>query len=293
MMEKVTLKLTATAAAYARKDTPKEKKLQAARGDIALSTGDLATLLFFLCHDPDPEVSGAAMKSLRDLSEPQLLVIAESAGTHPKILDMLARLHYHKQAIAAKIASHPETDSRTLSFLVEMQPGIAENPLPAPEPDMTETETAEMDEIDEVDEESEAFKTKFQLSKKMEIPEKIKMALIGDKEWRTLMLKDTNNQVSISVLKNPRITDPEILALIKSNTQNEEMLRIICLNKDWIKNYQIRKALIYNCKTPLQTALRFLATLTDKDLSVLAKSRNITSVISTQARKLFLNKKRS
>src|SRR5664279_3726399 len=107
MAEKITLKLTAAAAAYVRKDTPKETKLQAARGEVAVSSGDLGTLLFFLGHDPDPEVRGAAIKSLRDLSEPQLLAIADSADTHPKILDMLARLHYPKPAVAAKLADHP------------------------------------------------------------------------------------------------------------------------------------------------------------------------------------------
>jgi len=296
MAEKVTLKLSPAAAAYIRQDTPKETKLQAARGDVAVSTRDLGTLLFFLGHDPDPEVRSVAIKSMRDLPEPQLLVIADSADTHPKILDMLARLHYSKQAVAAKLAAHPELESRTLAFLGEMQPEKIDNPLRAPEPDMDEMEdpdAAEMEEIDEVDEESEHFKSKFQLSMKMEIPEKIKMALIGDKEWRTLMLKDSNNLVSTSVLKNPRISEPEILAVIKTNTNNEEVLRIICRNKEWIKNYQIRKALVLNCKTPLPISIRLLSTLTDKDIGMLAKSRNIPTVISTQARKLFLNKKRS
>jgi hypothetical protein len=209
---------------------------------------------------------------------------------------MLARFHYSKQAIATKLASHPGIEDQTLAFLVEMRPEIAENPLCEPEPEMPEAldpDEVEMDEIDEVDEESEQFKSKFQLSMKMEIPEKMKMALIGDKEWRTLMLKDSNNLVSTSVLKNPRITDPEILNIIKTNTNNEEILRIICRNKEWVKIYQIRKALVQNCKTPLQIAIRFLPTLTDKDLAVLAKSKNISSVISTQARKLILNKKRS
>jgi hypothetical protein len=296
MAEKVTLKLSAAAAAYVRQDTPKEMKLQAAGGDVAVSTGDLVTLLFFLGHDPEPEVRGAAIKSLRALSEPQLLAVAGSADTHPKILDMLARLHFTKQAVTAKLAAHPGIESKTLAFLADMRPEKTGNPLPAPVPDTGDAEdpdAAEMEEVDEVDEESEHFKTKFQLSMKMEIPEKIKMALIGDKEWRTLMLKDSNNLVSTSVLKNPRITEPEILNVIKTNTNNEEVLRIICRNKEWIKNYQVRKALVLNCKTPLQTSLRLLATLTEKDVGMLAKSRNISSVISTQARKIFLNKKRS
>jgi len=297
MAEKVSLKLSAAAAAYVRPDTPKETKLLAARGEVALSAGDLATIFFFLGHDTDPEVRGAAIKSFRDLSEPHLITIAESADTHPKILDTLARLHYLKPAVAAKLAAHPGIESQTLAFLAEKVPG-AIVPSKAPEPEAIEGEdpdadAVEMEEIDEIEEESERLKSKFQLSQIMEIPEKIKMALTGDKEWRSLMVKDSNSQVCLSVLKNPRITDPEILTLVSNSSQNEEILRIVCLNKDWLKNYQIRKALVQNCKTPLQTSLRLMTTLTDKDLAILAKSRNVSSVIATQARKSFLNKKRS
>jgi hypothetical protein len=295
MAEKVTLKLTVDAAAYIRQDTPKETKLQAARGDVAVSTADLGTLLFFLGHDPDPEVRSAAIKSLRDLTESQLLAIASSADTHPKILDMLAQLHYPKQTVAMKLASHPEIESKTLAFLKEKRVEGVGKPLQEIEPEVTKADDAAvsgMEEHEEVDEDSEEFKSKFQLSMKMGIPEKIKMALIGDKEWRSLMLKDANCLVAESALKNPRITEPEILSIVKSSVQNEELLRIICRNKEWVKNYQIRKALVLNCKTPLQAALRFLSTLTDKDIAILAKSKNISTVIATQARKLYLNKKR-
>ena len=118
------------------------------------------------------------------------------------------------------------------------------------------------------------------------------MALSGDKEWRSILVKDPNKLVSGSVIKNPRITEAEILNLIKSGIQNDEIMRLICANKEWIKNYNIRKALIENSRTPLQNASRYLATMNDKDLASFAKSKNISSVISTMARRLVLNKKR-
>jgi hypothetical protein len=58
MAEKVTLKLTAAAAAYVSKDAPREMKLQAARGEISVSDMDMVTLLYFLAHDPDTEIKG-------------------------------------------------------------------------------------------------------------------------------------------------------------------------------------------------------------------------------------------
>jgi len=210
-------------------------------------------------------------------------------------LDLLAHLHYPKQAVAEKLASHPEIESMTLAFLSEKLAVRKENSLRDPNPETKNTEDASVSGMEEpvgVDEESEEFKSKYQLSMKLGIAEKIKIALVGDKEWRTLMIKDSNSLVSEAVLKNPRITEPEILSIVKSSVLSEEMLRIICRNKEWVKNYQIRKALVLNCKTPLQSALRFLATLTDKDTAILARSKNVSTIIATQARKLLLNKKR-
>ncbi len=69
-------------------------------------------------------------------------------------------------------------------------------------------------------------------------------------------------------------------------------MRLICANKEWVKNYQIRKALIENPKTPLANALRYLGTMNEKDVAGYAKSRNISSVVSTQAKRMLLNKKR-
>jgi hypothetical protein len=73
--------------------------------------------------------------------------------------------------------------------------------------------------------------------------------------------------------------------------QNDEIMRVICANKEWVKNPQIRKALVENHKTPLPNALRFLQYLSEKDLSQLAKSKNVSTVIATQARRILLSKK--
>jgi hypothetical protein len=138
----------------------------------------------------------------------------------------------------------------------------------------------------------EEFSSKYRLAQMMGIGEKIKMALTGDKEWRKILIKDANKLVCSGVIKNPRMTEPEVLTVLKSGVQNDEIMRLICANKEWVKNYQIRKALIENPKTPLVNALRYLGTMNEKDVATYAKSRNISSVVATQAKRLLLNKKR-
>ena len=94
------------------------------------------------------------------------------------------------------------------------------------------------------------------------------------------------------MVKNPRMTEGEVLTIAKSAVQNDEIMRVICANKEWVKNPLIRKALAENSKTPLPAALRFVATLSQKDLSLMAKSKNISTVIASQARRILLTKKK-
>jgi hypothetical protein len=153
-------------------------------------------------------------------------------------------------------------------------------------------EDAEITGEDPVKEDGEEYLSKYKMAQNMGIGEKIKMALSGDKEWRSILVKDSNKLISGSVIKNPRITEAEVLTLVKSGIQNDEIMRLICANKEWIKTYKIRKALIENNRTPAQNALRYLGTMGEKDLASFAKSKNIASVISTMAKRLLLGKKR-
>lgn len=296
MAEKVTLKLSAAAASFVRGDAPKQEKLKAARGEVPLDAGDFGTLLLFLSLDADPEVKAAAVKSLREMPDDLLTVIAGSPETHPKVLDLLARFHPGNGAVVEKILSHPAAEARTVEYLaMKGSSSFAARPVAASRDGRDggvpgEGEEAAEEEGAAVDEEGEEFLSKYKLSQQMGVADKIKIAMTGDKEWRTLLIKDSNKLVSAAVVKNPRITEPEILAVAKSKIQNDEIMRLICMNKEWLKNYPIRKALVENFKTPLPSALRFMATLTEKDLAALAKSKNVSTVISTQARRLLFNK---
>jgi hypothetical protein len=127
--------------------------------------------------------------------------------------------------------------------------------------------------------------SKYQIALQLKVAEKIKMALTGDKEWRSILIKEANKLVQAAVMKNPRITDGEVLLVAKNKTSSDEVIRIILLNKDWLKNYEIRKALVTHPKTPLPKALRFVGGLVMKDIKSLARSRQVSNIIVTAARK--------
>ncbi len=286
--------MTAAVAPYVRGDALREDKLRAAKGEIPLGASDLTVLLFFLAHDVDGEIKQASLKSLRALPEPLLEEVVALPDTAGKILDVIARLHLSKRYIAENILLHPNCEETTRAFLIEK--GVTDLTDQVAMDDCSNPDVCDVDEDaedaaeGEEQEDEEEFQSKFQLSQQLSISEKIKIALTGDKEWRSILLKDSNKLVSGAAIKNPRITESEVLTIAKSKIQNDEIMRVICANKEWLKNYTIRRALVENTKTPLPAALRFMSSLTEKDLGLLAKSKNVSSVIATQARRVLLTK---
>jgi hypothetical protein len=101
---------------------------------------------------------------------------------------------------------------------------------------------------------------------KMSIAQRIKLATLGNKEARTLLLRDTNKLVAMAAMQSPRITEGEVMRIANNRTAMDEQLRHIYGNRDWTKNYQLRMALVKNPKVPLPVAMRFLVTLREPDI---------------------------
>jgi hypothetical protein len=124
----------------------------------------------------------------------------------------------------------------------------------------------------------------------MRVGERLKLALKGNRDARTLLIRDANRMVQRFVLLNPRITDEEVLGVAKNRSIDRELIEQICRKKEWVSNYQVRLALATNPKTPLGTAVRFVPTLLPRDLRTLAKSKNVPAAICGMARRLVIER---
>jgi hypothetical protein len=122
----------------------------------------------------------------------------------------------------------------------------------------------------------------------MGVAEKVKLALRGNRDARAILVRDTNKLIRRLVLQNPRVTDTEVIAIARNRTADEELLRAIVEKREWMKNYQVRLALATNPKTPLVVALKQVGTLGERDLRLIAKSKNVPGGVAAQARRLLL-----
>jgi len=126
----------------------------------------------------------------------------------------------------------------------------------------------------------------------MGVGERLKLAMRGHKEVRTLLLRDPNRLVVRFVLSNPKITEEEIVAIANNRAVDEELLRIIAGNREWMRQRQVRLGVVTNPKTPAALALRFLPAVEERDIRRLAKSKSVPEVVVGAARRFIASRQR-
>ncbi len=132
----------------------------------------------------------------------------------------------------------------------------------------------------------------YQMVRGLTVAQKIRLAMLGSKAARRLLVRDTNKAVVRAVVQSPKIREDEVQAIAQDRTVAEEVVRLILQRRDWMKSYPIRLALCQNPKTPLPKALRLLETLQDRDLRQIAKSRNVPSPVSSGASRVLARRGR-
>jgi hypothetical protein len=120
---------------------------------------------------------------------------------------------------------------------------------------------------------------------------RVQLALKGNREARNILRRDSSKSVILGVLGNPRITESEVEAISAMKTLPEEALRLIALNRQWIRSYPIIHNLVRNARTPVATSLPLLNRLFPKDLKALTGNRNVPDVLRKQADRLVKAKK--
>ena len=120
----------------------------------------------------------------------------------------------------------------------------------------------------------------------MNTKDRMKLAMKGDREARGILIRDSNRVVCSAVVKNPRITEQEIENIAGMRTVADDVLRIIALNRAWIRSYVIIHNLAKNPRTPIPTAMNILPRIRTKDLQQLAQNRNVSEAVRRQSYRL-------
>jgi hypothetical protein len=121
----------------------------------------------------------------------------------------------------------------------------------------------------------------------LNVGQKIKLSLLGNREARAILVKDPNRIVSRAVLKNPRITDSEVVQIAQSKIVSDEILREISESRKWTRLYQVKLALVTNPKTPPHISIGLLKQLREFDLRGLRWNKNLSGVVATAVKNMM------
>jgi len=182
----------------------------------------------------------------------------------------------------------PEELMKEVAGVLQIEPREAKPRAVKEKKDRAEkTPEEEQKEFEERKERSETLLRKIQ---KLNVGERVQLAMKGGKEIRTILLKDSSKEVVKKVLENPKITESEIDLMTKSRTVTEEALRFVSKKKEWMKNYSIMSGLVTNPKTPAGIAMTFVKFLNKKDLVLIEKNKNVSAAVRAAAKKLIKTK---
>jgi hypothetical protein len=153
---------------------------------------------------------------------------------------------------------------------------------------------AAADVVDELVDEEADFGQRQTLAQRvatMNVVERLTLALKGGRTERMLLIRDPNKLVQKCVLQSPRLTDSEVEGFACMTNLSAEILRMISMNRLFMKNYAIVKNLVNNPKTPLDTSLHLFPRLTATDLVKLTTNKNVPETLRSSAVKLHRKRK--
>jgi hypothetical protein len=218
---------------------------------------------------------------IEHLPEEALYALAESPETDSATIDLIAKYFLTTEPLLKKIVQHPNVLPTTISYIrLFVAPAFLADLGFAPR------SIAPLE--NEVEEEQQE---RTRLVEQLKVPEKIKLAMKGNKDARTILIRDANRLVMMAVLENPRLTDEEVEKVAQSKNLPEEVLRAVARNAAWIRRYPVVEALANNPKTPLSLSIGFLKSLRGKDLERLSKNKGIPAALRNTATKMLVVKR--
>lgn len=115
--------------------------------------------------------------------------------------------------------------------------------------------------------------------------QKIQLALTGNRDERTAVLRDVNKSAHVHVLRNPGLQADEVLGIAKMTNVSPDLLLGIANRREWAGRPEIAVALIRNPKIPPVTAVKLLDYVTPDQLRQLAKDPHARPPVQAAARK--------
>lgn len=127
----------------------------------------------------------------------------------------------------------------------------------------------------------------------MNVSQKVQLAFKGGTTERSILVRERNKLISGAVIRNPRVTENEIEMFAGMRNLDDEVLRLIGNNRQWMQKYPIMLSLVRNPKAPIGIVLPLINRLNLRDLKGLGGDKGVTETVRASARRLYLQRRQS
>jgi hypothetical protein len=122
---------------------------------------------------------------------------------------------------------------------------------------------------------------------RLDVKGRIQLAMKGNKEERSILIRDSTKLVALGVLENGKVTDGEVEKFASQKNVLEAVLRQIPMKRRFAKNYNVVRNLVANPRTPLDVSLGLMKNILAQDLRNLASNKEVSDTIRKLALKMF------
>ena len=124
----------------------------------------------------------------------------------------------------------------------------------------------------------------------LDVKGRIQLALKGNKEERSILIRDGTKVVALSVLEAPKLSDGEVEKFALQKNVLEAVLRQIPLKRRFMKNYIVVRNLVSNPRTPLDLGLGLMKHLLAQDLKNISANKEVSETVRKLALKMYKQK---
>jgi len=262
---------------------------KACRGELPVSLQERIEILVFLAAGSEGEDQITALQTLQSWRSEELQQVLRDPAAPVAVLDFAAtNLAPHREELGQALLQNPRLPDQVRAWLENALALIAEAEISessegaAPLPPADEN-------LDSRPEEEKPTTT-IQRTQRMSVVQKVKAALTGSKEERMILVRDSNKLVARAVMQSPKLTESEVENYASMKEVCEDALRVITVNRRFMKLYVVVRALVNNPRTPIEIGLHLLPRINDFDLKRLAFNRNVSDVIRHTAERIMQRK---
>jgi hypothetical protein len=125
---------------------------------------------------------------------------------------------------------------------------------------------------------------------RLDVKGRIQLAMKGNKEERSILIRDGTKVVALAVLDAPKLSDGEVEKFALQKNVLEAVLRQIPLKRRFMKNYIVVRNLVSNPRTPLDLGLGLMKHLLTQDLKNISANKEISETVRKLALKMYKQK---